>query len=630
MLASEPVFEQIKARQKVYPGTNAPVRFNTEDGELFLAKGTVRLVTSEGVEEPLVEATDYRVSPDGKKLLFTNNLTGSDAPEWRVYDILARKTLSDKPIRIRWNHIKCNETSDGLYYTQWPSRAVEETWRDLRVRRYVPLALHKLGSETDEVIFDSPETKTSMIFSAVKPVQDNALLVYRQFGSGTPTPMYWGEKEGQGYRWTMIQGSDDPRKSGSMVGKVGNEAIFKTAECGNPYCLMALLMEKPFKKRLFLPIERQMVLDGATFVGQVLIVTYIDRNFLIRVRVFGRDGKLRKEFSAKDLGFPPRGTFSGFSGNLRSKYTDFTYSSANFPAVTVRMDLGDLSLQKIPSPKPHPLLGMPVEVRLAEYTSLDGVRVPIHVYTRTDLGTEKPKFAFLFYYGALGANYLPSYSARMVAALELGGIVAVANVRGGGERGYNWYRSGSIDKSQTIMDIAGASRWLKRTYEIQNNTVIAEGGSWGGLHTYLALIRYPQDFSGFISLVPVSSLPYSFTSSLFGWLIPDDMFAPRHRNGEHVRFDKFLKHSEQWSALEQVSKMSSIKPILTLNVANDERVGPESARLMVAALKRKFGEEAPIYLAEERSGGHSGGNFLPHEMAFIARLAGVTKIRPLK
>ncbi|MBX9767304.1 MAG: prolyl oligopeptidase family serine peptidase [Bdellovibrionales bacterium] len=630
LLTSEPIFQETKERMKLYASNNAPIRFDLGSGELFLSSGFVKLSSPGVPDASLVAATDYRVSPDGTKFLFTNNLTGDDAPEWKIFDIPSRKVLSDAPLRIRWSHIKWNETSDGVYYTRWPSRDVEEIWRDLGVRRNVPLAFHQIGDSSDAILFDTPERKTSMIFSALKPAQENTLFVYRQFGSGVATPMYWGEKVNGRYHWTLIQGSDNPKKSGSLVGRVGNEAVFKTAECGNSYCLIAIQLAPPFQRRLFLPYEPKLVLDAATFVGPYLLTTFIDQKSLTyRFRIYDRNGKLKKEIVPQELNLPLLGTFSGFSGNLLSERTYFSYSSANFPPVTFRLDLETLKVQKLSPAQKHPFENAPVQVRQASYRSLDGQMIPIHIYSRTDLNHE-PNFAFLFYYGALGANYLPSYSTRFMAALEAGGIVAVANVRGGGERGYEWYRSAGINKSLTIMDIAGASRWLKRNFKIKNNTVIPEGSSWGGLHTYLALIKYPQDFAGFISGLPVASLPYSFQSSLFGWLIPDDMFFPRNKSGEHLHFSKYLKYAEQWSALEQVSQMKEIKPVLTLNVRNDERVGPESGRIMTAALRRQFGEDAPVYLVETPFGGHSSGAFIAHEIAFIAKLSGVKKLEPMK
>lgn len=633
-LRNSPLTEAVRNRLSLYKATNAPVRFDIGWAELFISQDSVMLSEPGHADVPLVAATDYRVSPDGSKFIFTNNTTGADAPEWKIYDIGSRQVLADEPIRIRWNHITWDQSSEGLFYTRWPSQEVEERWRDLGERRYVPLAHHRVGTSTatDEIIFDSPETKTSMIFSAVQPARGNGLFVFRQFSTGVTTPMYLGQRSGTGtrapYTWTQLQGADDWRNGASFVGRIGNEAIFRSASCGNSYCLYAVQLQPPFQRRSFIPYTPHLILSGAQLIGPYLLTTFIDSNLHMRIRTYSLQGQLINEIRPQQLGLPRRGTFSGFSGNRISNNTYFTFSSMDRPPVTLRYNLRSMRIERVAPTAPHPFERNPIQVTLKHYRSFDGTMVPIHVYSRRDV-TANPKFALLFYYGALGANYLPSYSARFMAALELGGIVAVANVRGGGERGYNWYRVAGLDKSVTVKDIAWASRWLKREYPIENSRVIATGGSWGGLHTYLSLIDYANDFAGFISAVPVASLPYSFQSSLFGWLIPDDMFFRRDRNGEHIDFQAQIARATQWSALENVHRMTTIKPILTVATKNDERVGREPGPLMTAALIQKFGPSAPIYFIEAQTGGHSISRLLPEEMAFIGQLANITSLVPM-
>lgn len=645
-LESSPILEPLRARLKEVGGTNLSPRLDVGLGELFLEKGDLCLAVSENQKEILLKASSFpegtvisqfRVSPDGTKILYSLVDRGSDVSYWQLYDLQSKQPLPDTPIRMRYGQIQWDSQSKGLFYSRWPKRQEEEELVDrFWSKRNVPLVYHKIGtsSKTDQVIFQNHEKHPSMIHGAVEVEPGKTLLVYRHLGTHMPLSLYWGEKKGNRYRWKIIQTAENPNSIGGVVGRSNDEVFIKSAECGNNYCLMAIKLGSPFTRRLAIPYDQHRVLDEVQVVGSLIQATYHNLSdtraplFAVSFKTFDLNGKELFEFRPSHFGLPDQGSLSTLTAHRLSQKGYFTYSAGSVPPITFSYDLKNLRVTRLKPTKPHPFDGPnPIKTEVQFYTSFDGTKIPIHVYTRTDL-REPPKFALVYYYGALAVNNFSNFSSRWIAALELGGMVAVANVRGGGEHGFSWARAGAEDKMLTVKDIAWASKWLKKTYPIEDNKVFAQGGSWGGLHTYLALVNYPGEFNGFISDIPVSSIPYSW-NNLFGWLLPDDTAVKRDRRGDIADFEGELHRSLNWSALESVPKMGAIAPIITFSVHNDERAGFEQGPFMTRALQERFGDQAPIYLHEREFGGHSAGPTMAEATSFIALETGITELKPM-
>jgi prolyl oligopeptidase len=479
----------------------------------------------------------------------------------------------------------------------------------------------------DRLVFESPEKLPSMLFLVTDAPGGN-FMAYRKFHSAAPLSLYWGERKAGRVQWALIQAANDHNRTGGYIGRIDDELIFKSAECGNNYCLIGIKLSPPFQRRLVVPYSKTEVLSGAQIVGPYLHVQYFDLKFRNSFKTFRTDGTLMRSFRPSALGLNDLGSLSGISGHPHSRKGYFTYSALDLPPVTFRYDLATFRIERLPAVKPHPFeMGIPVKTELRFYKSSDGRLIPIHVYTRTDL-KEKPRFALLFYYGAIGATYFSSFSTRWLLALEMGGMVAVPNVRGGGEGGHQWFLDGAKNKRSTIDDIAWASRWLKKNYAIEKDRVVAEGGSWGGLHTYMTLQKFPDDFDAFIADVPVASIEYSY-QNLFGWLLPDDLAPRRDYRGDLLSFPAELKKIGTWSPLENVSSMKRMKPLLTVFTRNDERAGHEQGPFMIRALENKFGPDLPSYVIARDKGGHSTAAVLPESLAFVAHLYGIKSLIPL-
>src|SRR5262249_8759344 len=151
------------------------------------------------------------------------------------------------------------------------------------------------------------------------------------------------------------------------------------------------------------------------------------------------------------------------------------------------------------------------------YQSRDDTAIPIQLVTRSE--NNNPAFVYLYYYGAVGAVTLPNWNTTFQMILELGGMVAIANVRGGGELGVKWQAPFKLDRTKTLEDIAAASRWLKDKYHAP---VVSSGRSHGGLNSLASMVKYAEYFDLFVAEMPITDVREFLEHGVFGRSAWDD------------------------------------------------------------------------------------------------------------
>lgn len=608
----------------------APV-FETSRGSIDLTGGSLNLLR-DGQKTVLIDSAQlpaktsikaFQLSPNGRLLLVSQVTDGFDVALWSFYDLENQRLLADAPLRIRFAHLTWDQESAGVYYTKWPDRSTEETWIEKDLPRKIPVAYHALGTPAgaDRVVFESDETIPSMLFGVEKSQSGSILMAYRYFPSLTPMVLFRGQETGGGIQWQRLQSAGDrPLVRSRYIGRIDDDLIFLSSACGSELCLVAQAIAGA--SRVVVGKLAGQVITDAQVIGSYMFIQHLDADFEVSLRAYDKQGKLLLHFCPTHVGLPAHGKISPVSGTHQAKNLNFSFSAMTNAPVSFRLEIQTWRVHKLANAKPDPEILNQVKSELLYYQAFDGTRVPIQVFTRKDQAVAK--FALVYYYGAITISTMSSYSPRFLSVLRMGGMVVIANIRGGGELGEAWSRAGALDKEKTIADIAAASRWVKRNYTIKDNNVIAEGGSWGGTHTYMAMISYPDDFTAFIALVPVANFSYAF-KGLFGWLLPDDVLLPRDKDGNFVDYEASLNAVRKWSPMQNLHRLKLLKPLLTIGAANDERTGSEQNYMMPLAIKNQFGPATPVYLIETGGGGHAG-NSLIEELGFMGQQAGLKEL----
>jgi prolyl oligopeptidase len=267
------------------------------------------------------------------------------------------------------------------------------------------------------------------------------------------------------------------------------------------------------------------VLDGVSLVGGRIVAEYMQDAWSV-VKIFDLDGN-----QVGNVNLPGIGTASGFNGKADDPETFFGYASFNTPATISRLDVstGVVEIFKAPEVAFDP---NDYVVEQVFYESKDGTRVPMFISHKKDIVPDGSRPTMLYGYGGFDISMQPSFSTTRLAWMEMGGVYAVANLRGGGEYGAEWHKAGTKLQKQNVFDdfIAAGEYLIENNYTSSEKLAIF-GGSNGGLLVGAVTNQRPELFGAALPAVGVMDMLrfHKFTAGRF-WT--DDYGSSQHQ-GRH-------------------------------------------------------------------------------------------------
>jgi prolyl oligopeptidase len=267
-------------------------------------------------------------------------------------------------------------------------------------------------------------------------------------------------------------------------------------------------------------------------------------------------------------------------------------------------------------------------VEQVTYSSRDGTQVPMFVVRRADLNLDRDNPTILYGYGGFDISLTPAFLAAWRPWLVRGGIYAVANLRGGGERGADWHRAGMLERKQNVFDdFYAAAEWLIERGYTRRERLGVRGGSNGGLLTGVTLTQRPELVAAAIVAVPLlDMLRYEHFLMARYWV-------PEYGTAEDAAQFEYLR---RYSPYQRIAQGTQYPAVLLTAGENDSRVHPSHARKFAAALQAATGSDPdarPVLLRVDRDVGHGPGKPLDlrirdaaDEVLFMARQLGL-KIR---
>ncbi|HON07710.1 MAG TPA: prolyl oligopeptidase family serine peptidase, partial [Verrucomicrobiota bacterium] len=357
--------------------------------------------------------------------------------------------------------------------------------------------------------------------------------------------------------------------------------------------IIAIDITKPQRENwLEIIPESKETLSGVTIVGNRFIVNYL-KDAHSQVKIFTLDGKFEYE-----LELPGMGTVSGFTGKKEDTETFFMFTSFTTPGTIYRFDLMNrkISVFKKPDVKFNP---DDYETRQVFYKSKDGTTVPMFITAKKGLKLNGKNPTLLYGYGGFNISITPSFSVANLVWMEMGGVYAVANIRGGGEYGEEWHQAGTKLKKQNVFDdFISAAEYLIQNKYTRPSRLSISGGSNGGLLVGAVLNQRPDLFGAALPAVGVMDM-LRFHKFTIGWAWISDYGSP--------------DNPEEFKALYAYSPYHNIKPgtkypaTLVTTADHDDRVVPAHSFKYTAALQAAQGGTAPILIRIETRAGHGAG-----------------------
>ncbi len=300
----------------------------------------------------------------------------------------------------------------------------------------------------------------------------------------------------------------------------------------------------------------------------------------------------------RDVELPGLGTAEGFKGKRRDHETFYGFTSFTTPLSIDRYDVATGQSTVWRRPK-LPFNPDEFETTQTFFASMDGTKVPMFLSHKKALKREPATPTLLFGYGGFNVSLTPRFSPEILGWMEKGGLFAMPNLRGGGEYGEDWHRSGTRLKKQNVFnDFIAAAEWLVANGYTSTPKLAIEGRSNGGLLVGACLTQRPELFGATLPGVGVMDM-LRFHKFTIGWAWIDDYGSSDNPQEFQALF--------AYSPLHNIRPSTCYPPTLITTADHDDRVVPGHSFKFAAALQAAQSCDNPVLIRVETRAGHGAG-----------------------
>jgi prolyl oligopeptidase len=562
---------------------NQAVLYVTRD---LAEPGRVLLDPNTFSEDGTVALSGLEFSDDGTRLAYSVSASGSDWQEWHVRDVA---TGTDLPDVVRWSKFSgaaWRRDGSGFYYSRFDEPVAGAEYKD--VNYYHKLYFHRLGTpqSADVLVYQRPDHKDWNV-NGITTEDGWYLVIEISRGTDPENRIVVADLRAGG---PVVELLPDADAHWHYLANDATAFYFLTTKDAPRGRIVAIDLRERVQREVV--AETDDALDGANIFGTQIVASYL-RDARARVVVYGFDGREQGE-----IGLPGLGSVAGFGGKRTAKETFYSYTSYTEPTSIYRLDLVTHETTRIYTPQ----LSFDRNAFASEqvfYTSKDGTRIPMIVTYRKGTPRDGTAPTILYGYGGFDVSLTPAFSSAVLVWLELGGVYAVANLRGGGEYGEAWHQAGIKEKKQNVFDdFIAAAEYLIAERWTSSSKLAIQGGSNGGLLVGACITQRPDLFAAALPVVGVLDM-LRFQHFTIGWAWTSDYGSSDDPEG----FGTVLAYSP----LHNVRAGVHYPATLIATGDHDDRVFPAHSFKFAAALQAAQGGDAPILLRVETKAGHGAG-----------------------
>ncbi|MEE9162110.1 MAG: prolyl oligopeptidase family serine peptidase [Candidatus Neomarinimicrobiota bacterium] len=549
------------------------------DPNAFSADGTIAL-------------TDLYFSHDGRYLAYGTAESGSDWQTYRIRDLRAGEDLSDEIRYTKFTSIAWQADNAGFYYTRFP----EEGLLDMTVdqTRDSKVFWHALGtpqSRDRSVYFDADHPDYG--YSPEISEDGQYLFIYEWHGTDDRNGLLVRSGDDNGPFTRLIEVGE---AEFLPLGNIGSRLFVRTnLDAPRSKVFSMDLAHRDRSAWTILIPEGEDAISTARLAGGRLVVQTL-HNATERMHVYDLDGELIR---AVDL--PTLGTVGRWWGREPARETELFYAFTSFlyPSTVFRYDLATGATSRVWASTVN-VDPAGYETKQVWYSSKDGTRVSMFITHRKGIVLDGDNPTLLYGYGGFNIPILPRFSITRAAWMELGGVYAVANLRGGSEYGEDWHQGGMLANKQNVFDdFIAAAQFLIDDGITRRERLAIDGGSNGGLLVAACLLQRPNLFGAAVSRVPVIDMLryHRFT-------------AGRYWTGEYGNAEEDPSHFRfmyAYSPLHNVRAGTAYPPTFITTADTDDRVVSMHAKKFAATLQAADAGTNPILIRIETKAGHGAG-----------------------
>ena len=530
------------------------------------------------------------VSRDGKLLAYGLSSAGSDWQEWRVRDV---KTGHDLPDVIKWvkfSSASWGKDGRGFFYSRYAEPEAGEKLKG--VNKFQKLYFHRLGSpQSEDALIYERGDQPDWGFGARVTDDGRFLIISIWQGTDRRNRVYYKDLTQPGA--SVVKLLDDFDADYSFVDNDGGLFWFYTDLKAPRGRVIAIDTTRPERAnwREIIPQAAE-TLKGVNVLQDQFVANYL-KDARSQVKWFTRDGKALGE-----MALPGLGSVSGFGGKRSDTETFYSFTSFTTPGSIYRYEVKTGQSTVFREPKVD-FNSARYETKQVFYASKDGTKIPMFVTYRMGLKLDGSNPTYLYGYGGFNISQTPGFSVTMATWLEMGGVYAVANLRGGGEYGEDWHQAGTKLKKQNVFDdFIAAGEWLIANKYTRPDRLAIAGGSNGGLLVGACMTQRPELFGACLPAVGVMDM-LRFHKFTIGWAWTSDY-------GSSDNADEF-KALLAYSPLHQLRPGVKYPATLVTTADHDDRVVPAHSFKFAARLQECQGGARPVLIRIETKAGHGAG-----------------------
>jgi prolyl oligopeptidase len=528
----------------------------------------------------------YYPSDDGRLLAHGLSTDGSEQSVLQVLDVDSGRLLSDRIPGTRAADLAWLPDGSGFYYTRYPGGGQVPEGEEHYHRSVYS---HALGADpaTDPLVF-KPGQKEHWPGVSISP--DGRWVIIGVARTFDQTDLYLLDRVAGGEPVPVAK--DLPA---SFDGEVAHGRLFLRTNLDAPtYRLYVVDPARPSRDRWreIVAPRADAVLESVTVTGRGLALGYLERASS-RLRLTDLEGG-----DARDVHLPTLGSMFGTGAEWDGRELFYGFSSYTVPPSVYRIDLerGATELWRRVEAEIDP---GGFEVSQVEVRSRDGTAVSMFLVHRKDLVRNGAAPVYLTGYGGFNISMTPAFSRSLLLWLEHGGVVAVPNIRGGGEYGEVWHQNGMLGRKQNSFDdFIAAAEWLVAEGYTSPGRLAVAGGSNGGLLMGAVLTQRPDLFRAVVIQVPLLDM------LRYHRFLIARLWIPEYGSAEDPDQFRWLR---AYSPYHHVRDGERYPAVLLATAESDTRVDPLHARKMTARLQAATGSERPVLLRLESRAGHGAG-----------------------
>ena len=527
------------------------------------------------------------VNNSADMIAFSISDGGSDWRVWKVLDIETGEVLEDEIKWAKFSGASWENDDSGFFYQKY-----DEPQGELlkEVNESPKLMFHKIGTDQSEdyVVYENPDQPrwgwginviedSNIKILSISEGTDERNRLYIQLNAGEKFIPLIDELIGA---YSFIDSKDGIlwfyTTEGAPNGKIVNLEIKNGSFVWNDVIQ-----------------ESKNSIRSVNVINNSFVINYLVDTFS-SIKIFDLSGNF-----VQDLELPKNGTIGGFGGEIDDTETYFSVSNYVTPREIYEINLDTLDVNLFWKEEIDGYESEDYVSELKFYPSKDGTKIPIHISYKKGLEINQDTPLMLYGYGGFNISLLPGFRKTHAAWKNLGGVYAVANLRGGGEYGSEWHEAGMLLNKQNVFDdFAFAAKFLHENNIGSEKTTAIIGGSNGGLLVAATMLQNPDLFKVAIPQVGVLDM-LRFSKFTIGWAWESDYGSVDKKD----EFENLLAYSP----LHNIEKDKCYPTTLVTTASRDDRVVPSHSYKFAAKLQEYQGCENPILIRIEDRAGHGAG-----------------------